>query len=194
MFIEGWDALADASTLVERLPEDLRLEVFMTESQKIIRARNDPNVDPRVQLFFNDLGHLWQAGSIFDSTRGRVVKLARKFASPHSDRVVELFRPYGIQDLFLTIEEMTAGRMRADTVRANLNDFVSRRHRIAHGNVGETPTMADTSRYVENIRQFCRHVDAVLGIQLMELSGSYTWSGRIRSSFVEPDLEFPNWF
>ncbi len=193
VFLEGWDALENAAIVVDNLPPKLGVELFLVESLKITQARHEANLESRVHKFFEDLSHLWESGQTFDTQRSRVEKISKRFGSPKPKNVLELFQPYGIDNVFRTIEEKTNGQLRADTLKMNLSDFVNRRNMIAHGNIGVTPTVADTRRYLDHMKVLCRHVDAVLGMRIEEMTGTFAWSGPRVSCLIPPSVEWPYW-
>jgi hypothetical protein len=194
VFLEGWDVVERCGILVERLPPGLRREVFVVEGRKVIDARHGPDFEDIVERFFASWGHLLESGTPFDMRKSRAECLVDRLNVPSAENICDLFRTYGIHDIFQRIELITNGRWRSEDLKLAIGDLVNKRHGIAHGDTAVVPTTEDVARYAETVKVICRHIDVVLGYCIEGLTGSFPWTGKPRNADIAPQGGFPDWW
>jgi hypothetical protein len=193
VFLEGWEFVEGCDIPVEQLPVDLRRLVFVVEGRTLMDGRHDPGFADRIEAFFSSWGHLLESGTAFDLKKSRVECLTDRINVPNPENICELFRAYGIPDIFGSIERATDGKLRSEELRLGLGDMINKRHGIAHGESTVIPTALDVARYSDVTKCVCRHIDVVLGERLQEICGMFPWSGTVRDAAVQPPGWFPDW-
>jgi hypothetical protein len=157
---------AGQAVLSNFFPEALRL----CHSQKPIDelARMDwPRRREKLQGFVSDESWLWKeppaAGALVPS------RLLAWMKAPKPRSLVRYYRYWGINDVFGAITRTPHTR---GALRLQLHGLVDKRNGIAHGDLNETTTRQDVTRYRASVLQFCDRADRLLARQVRRLFGT----------------------
>lgn len=88
--------------------------------------------------------------------------------SPTPDAVVRYFRMWGVEDVFVAITRRASTR---GIMRARLEEMVTKRNNIAHGDAGESASLGEVREYLRTTRSFCRRADARLAREIARITG-----------------------
>jgi len=98
--------------------------------------------------------------------------LTRGFHNPWPDRIDQLYAFLGMTSPARTIAWRKASNK---TVRANLEDMVRTRNKLAHGTTGVTVYKTDVDRYRRYVEGFSRRFDRAVRERVYSLTGRHPW-------------------
>lgn len=117
---------------------------------------------------------LW-SGATLPPAKLELDCLTRNFANPSFEHIDKLFRQLGIPKVFGLFFYLGFPVRKVDLIRPTLEVLASLRHDIAHGNLATVCSYQDLVGYVKTMNWFCRCFDAMLGLHLVQLTGSFPW-------------------
>jgi hypothetical protein len=98
--------------------------------------------------------------------------IVARFANPTTGEIDKLFAVIGMEKPCSQISWRKAGNQ---AVKANLNELVGRRNRIAHGAEGVTVYKAEVERFRRYVTGFAQRFDELVRRRVAELAGSTPW-------------------
>lgn len=144
-----------------QLSSVLRLQHTESAIAKIAETQWD-NRSGLLERFVETDGWLWGASPKYNLEHDRLLTWMK---SPSPDRVIRLFRLWGIPDVFsaITRTKHTRGRM-----FWKIKEMVDKRNDIAHGISHVAATRQDISTYVSTVKDFCSRTDLAMARSIVK--------------------------
>lgn len=150
------------------IPETIRL----LHSKHAIDALAEMSWERRtapLETLVREESWLWNGGS------GGLMEPSRILAwmkSPKPDALIRYYRSWGIQDIFsaVTRTPRTRGEM-----FLSIRGLVDKRNNVAHGDLNESATRSDITRYKRAVQIFCQRSDRELAKHARVLFGVAVW-------------------
>lgn len=160
----------DAATIGgSALPETLRLQHSRIPIGDLAESQWDNRAAMLSQFVAKD-GWLWGSTPKANLDHDR---LLRWMKSPSPERILRLFKLWGVSDIFSAVTRQPHTRQR---MTLKLKELVDKRNNIAHGDPGAEATYKDIATYVAVVRTFCTRADGVLSRLLAaKAGGSRPW-------------------
>jgi len=86
-------------------------------------------------------------------------RLLKWMKSPSPKRILQLYRMWDVEDVF---SRVTRKKHTRDRLWLRLDELVTKRNNIAHGDVTTEATSQDVASYMAVVREFCARGDRVM--------------------------------
>lgn len=139
----------------DQLSVDLRLQHSRIGIGQLIERKWERRETGLMEFISSD-GWLWAEVPRADLLAERLLTWLK---SPKPDRILRVFKLWGIDDIFsrITRKPTTRGEF-----WLRLKELVEKRNNIAHGDFTVEATRSDVRAYQRVVREFCRRADAAL--------------------------------
>lgn len=141
------------------LPEIMRLQHSSGSVDDLARTQWN-NRAQKLGEFAQNEGWLWGTGTTGTLDHERLLTWMK---TPKSEMVRRLYRLWGIEDIFREITRTPATRVR---LTLKLDELVTKRNNIAHGDWHADATPRDITEYRQRVQEFCSRADRRLARQL----------------------------
>ena len=166
---EAIDFLCESRAKAESLPNRLKLEHSKHGIDAIAAVAWEKRGDHLIAYSANE-SWLWNPQATIgpiDSSR-----LLAWMKTPKPQALVRVFKIWGIEDIFSSITRTAVHRGR---LRLRIEELVTKRNNIAHGDFTVEATYHDIMHYMGAVKMFCTRADAALARQLMSITGRRPW-------------------
>jgi hypothetical protein len=167
---EAAETVVNREIPARRLPEELRLQ----HSRGVIDRIAMTQWDRRAQGLRSYSLENWQLWSDDASiTALDAEALLEWMKTPSCKALRRVFRMWGVHDVFMAITRKPVNRRR---LLLSLDELVSKRNNIAHGDLTVEASYSDISRYQAVVKTFCKRSDNRLGYVLSRITdGPRPW-------------------
>jgi hypothetical protein len=152
---EAVDAVNASAVAGGLLPLGVRLQHSRTAVDAMLETQWD-NRSSQLETFASRDSWLWGAAPKGELDPDR---LMRWMKSPLPERVTRVFGMWGVDDVFGTVTRVPHRKAR---YFKKLEELVSKRNRIAHGDRTTDATSHDISSYLSVVKEFSTRVDRVM--------------------------------
>lgn len=162
---EAVDHLLQGAVLAGALPVKIRLLHARSSIDELSKTQWD-NRGAQLRHYSEKESDLWldeKAVANLDPAR-----LLQWMKTPSVESVVRFFRVWGVQDIFASITRKPLNRGR---LRLRIEELVSKRNNIAHGDATVEATYLDVIQYTSAAKTFCARADRVMAKQVSGLTG-----------------------
>ncbi|HEV3357509.1 MAG TPA: HEPN domain-containing protein [Pseudonocardiaceae bacterium] len=166
---EAVEAVCDSAAKAYSLPESLRLH-HARPVIDLIAATSWENRSKLLAEYSANEGWLWEPNA--EIVRLEASRLLEWMKAPSPKSLVRVFRIWGIHDIFRSI---TRKSTISSQLRLRIEELVSKRNNIAHGDFTVEATYLDVVQYKSAVRTFCGRVDRKFSQQLKSIIGSAPW-------------------
>lgn len=157
---EAADLVLQHAVSSDRLPVVLRLQHTRVLVDGIVPVQWDNREAKLVELFSSE-PDLWRSGSPVSAITPEF--LLRWMKSPNPKAIRRFFRLWGVDDIFHVIARKPTTRSEFEL---RLDELVSKRNAIAHGDPNVAATQRDILAYRQVVMRFCERGDRAMARSL----------------------------
>ena len=138
-----------------QLPQAIRLHHSRAIIDRMLETQWD-NRSAQLEEFALSDSWLWS-----DAPKGLLAaeRLLKWMKSPSPKRILQLYRMWDVEDVF---SRVTRKKHTRDRLWLRLDELVTKRNNIAHGDVTTEATSQDVASYMAVVREFCARGDRVM--------------------------------
>jgi hypothetical protein len=166
---EAVGRISDCGGTAGTLPAKLKLEHSRLSIEAIAATQWDRRGE-LLEKYTSNESWLWDAAAPIEYVDPE--RLLTWMKTPNAKALVKVFQLWGIQDIFKSITKKSTIQ---GHLRLRIDELVSKRNNIAHGDLTVQATYLDVVQYRAAVRTFCTRADRALARHLVRFVGERPW-------------------
>ncbi len=158
--------VVDEAVVAENIPLAVRLQNVRVPLDQLLETQWDNRAD-QLLAYTDQHAPLWAVGTPVQHLDADRILMWMKSPNPRS--LTKAFKMWGIADIFSAITTKAKHRNR---LRWRIDELVTKRNNIAHGDFTVEATHLDVGSYRRAVREFCERADKQMSRRLAALAGT----------------------